>query len=252
MIVYEYPFNERTRTFLRLERLFLRLQTLILRDSDVDHHSAVLTLFEILDVGGRAELKTEAIKELERHKQQFNAYRGNPAISEQVLDSYIDQIDQLLAPLHESTTRPGAALQECEWLMAVRSRIGIPGGTCEFDLPAYHHWLQSAAERRQAQLLAWAQSFAPLAQGIHWLLKVSRQSGNPQKVAVIHGHYQQSLPQGRTFAMMQVRLPKALDCVPEISGNRLLFAIRLMRIGENGRLQHQSDLDTSLEITLCS
>ena len=24
--------------------------------------------------------------------------------------------------------------------MSVRSRISIPGGTCEFDLPAYYAW----------------------------------------------------------------------------------------------------------------
>jgi cell division FtsZ-interacting protein ZapD len=34
--------------------------------------------------------------------------------------------------------------------MSIRSRIGIPGGTCEFDLPGYYAWqhLDPAEERR--------------------------------------------------------------------------------------------------------
>ena len=31
--------------------------------------------------------------------------------------------------------------------MSIRSRISIPGGTCEFDLPAYYAWQQLDAGR---------------------------------------------------------------------------------------------------------
>ena len=86
MILYEYPFNEGIRTMLRLEHLFDRLGQLIARDAPVDHHYALATLFEILDVSSRADLKSDLLKELEKHKQQFNSYRGNPSISEAALD----------------------------------------------------------------------------------------------------------------------------------------------------------------------
>ena len=33
--------------------------------------------------------------------------------------------------------------------MSIRSRVGIPGGTCGFDLPAYHAWQHHAPEQRQ-------------------------------------------------------------------------------------------------------
>ena len=82
MILYEYPFNEGIRTMLRLEHLFDRLGQLIARDAAVDHHYALATLFEIMDVASRADLKSDLLKDLEKHKQQFNAYRGNPSISE--------------------------------------------------------------------------------------------------------------------------------------------------------------------------
>jgi len=44
VILYEYPFNERIRTYLRLEHLFRRLGELIPRDHPLDHHYALAGL----------------------------------------------------------------------------------------------------------------------------------------------------------------------------------------------------------------
>ena len=65
---YEYPFNESIRTMLRLEHLFDRLGQLMPRDAPLDHHFALATIFEIMDVASRADLKSDLLKELERHK----------------------------------------------------------------------------------------------------------------------------------------------------------------------------------------
>ena len=82
MILYEYPFNERIRTYLRLEHLFRRLGELIPRDHPLDHHYALATIFEVMDVAARADLKSDVMKDIERQKQVLNGYRGNPAIAE--------------------------------------------------------------------------------------------------------------------------------------------------------------------------
>ena len=89
MILYEYPFNEKIRTYLRLEQLFSRLFKLMGRADEMDHHFALTTLFEILNVGARADLKTDVLKDLERQKQVLNAFRDNPAIATDVLDEIL-------------------------------------------------------------------------------------------------------------------------------------------------------------------
>jgi cell division protein ZapD len=76
--------------------------------------------------------------------------------------------------------------------MSIRSRVGIPGGTCEFDLPAYYAWQHRPAESRQADLERWASTLAPLAESVHLLLKLLRDSGIPQKVMASHGQLQQT------------------------------------------------------------
>ena len=54
MVLYEYPLNESIRTMLRLEHLFGRLDTLAGRDDALDHHFALVTIFEIVEVASAA------------------------------------------------------------------------------------------------------------------------------------------------------------------------------------------------------
>ena len=107
MILYEYPFNERIRTYLRLEHLFRRLSLLVPRDHPVDHHYALATIFEVMDVGARADLKSDVMKDLDKQKQALNGYRGNPAIAEQVLDDVVGKLDGCFATLNNLPGKAG-------------------------------------------------------------------------------------------------------------------------------------------------
>ncbi len=251
MILYEYPFNERIRTYLRLQQLFSRLGQLIPRESAIDHHFALITLFEILEVSSRPELKSDVLKDLERQKQVMNGYRGNPAISENALDTIVSQLEQNFESLNALSGKIGSQLNESDFLNSLKSRVVIPGGTCEFDLPAYHAWQHHGVDKRQADLHQWSACFIPIAQSIQMLLKMLRDSGAAQKVMATSGQLQQNLPQGRTFQLLRLRIDPALGLVPEISCNRLLVVIRLMQQQEDGRLIASTG-DTAFEMTLCA
>ena len=250
VILYEYPFNERIRTYLRLEHLFRRLGELVKRDSALDHHYALATIFEIMDVGARADLKTDVLKDLEKQKHVLAGYRGNPAISEAVLDDVTHQLESCFAAVGELSGKVGQPLTENDWLMSIRSRIGIPGGTCEFDLPAYYAWQHLNADERQRDLQRWISPLVPLADSLRLLLKLVRNSGAPQKVAAPAGQYQQMLPQGRHFQLLRLRLDSASGLIPEISCNRLMVSVRIMRAQTDGRL-HADTGDSIFELNLC-
>lgn len=251
MILYEYPFNESIRTMLRLEHLFDRLGQLMVRDSAVDHHFALATIFEIMDVASRADLKSDLLRDLDQHRIRLNGYRGNPSVAEATLDEVVQRIDAAFTALNELPGKAGAALTANEWLMSIRSRIGIPGGTCEFDLPAYYAWQKLEPARRRADLLQWTSTLMPLAQALAVLLSLLRESGAPHKAIAVGGQYQQSLPAGRTYQLLRVRLDAGKDIVPEISGHRLMVSIRLMRADAEWRLK-PSSADTAFELTLCA
>ena len=251
MILYDYPFNERIRTYLRLEHLFLRLTELVAREPALDHHFALTTIFEVMDVAARADLKTDVLKDLDKQKHSLDAFRGNPAIAENVLNDVINQLDQCFNAVNNLPGKAGQSLTENDWLMSIRSRVGIPGGTCEFDLPAYYAWQHKCGEQRRVDLARWVATLTPLADSIRVLLKLLRDSGAPQKVIANGGQFQQNLPQGRTFQLLRLALDSSLNLVPEISGNRLMVSIRLMRQGDDDRLHACTD-DTAFELALCA
>lgn len=251
MVLYEYPFNEGIRTMLRLEHLFARLHALLPRDAAVDHHFALVTLFEIMDVASRADLKSDLLKDLERHKAQLQTYRGNPSVSEAALDEVIARIDHAFAGLNHLSGKAGHTLTTNEWLMSIRSRISIPGGTCSFDLPAYYAWQQLPADQRRADLTHWVDTLAPLAEALLLLLTLLRDAGVPHRVVAQGGHYQQSLPAGRTYQLLRLVIDESAGLVPEITGHRLMVSVRLMRADAEGRLKPYAG-DATFDLALCA
>ena len=251
MILYEYPFNERLRTYLRLEQLFRRLSELVTRESPVDHHFALVTMFEIMEVAARADLKSDLLRDLERNKTMFEGLRDNPAIAQDMLDNIISQLDQCYSALHAQTGKTGQPLTEIDWLMAIRSRISIPGGTSSFDLPAYHRWQNKPAHERQSNLQQWTQCFKPLADSLGLLLNLLRETGSPQKVAAVNGQFQQSLPAGKAYQLLRLRISAESGLIPEISANRLMVSVRLVRPNETGTLQATAE-NAAFELTLCA
>ena len=250
MVLYEYPLNEGIRTMLRLEQLFDRLGTLIEREAVIDHHFALLTVFEILDVASRADLKSDLLKELERQRLQLQGFRGNPSISEAALEATLGRVDRAHDALHAVQGKIGQALTANEWLMAIRSRIAIPGGTCEFDLPGYYAWQQHPGDRRRTDLQGWVGALVPLAEALGMMLRLLRDGGTSQKVAAQAGHFQQRLPEGRHYHLLRLQIDEASGLVPEISGHRLMVSVRMMRPEPDGRLRAAPE-DASFVLTLC-
>ena len=242
MILYEYPFNERIRTYLRLQQLFNRLGQLMGRTDALDHHFALTTLFEIIEVATRSELKSDVLKDLERQRQLYNSYRGNPAISEKALSGVMAQLDEHFDALNQVSGKIGQSLNDNDFLMTLRSRAVIPGGTCEFDLPAYYAWQHHSAASRAQDLSQWVEPFGPLAQAVKLLLQMLRESGSSQKVMATAGQLQQKL---------RLKIDDTLGITPEISCNRLLVVIRMMRQHSDGKLVANTD-DVPFEMTLCA
>jgi cell division protein ZapD len=168
-----------------------------------------------------------------------------------VLDDVTAQLEACFTALNALVGKAGQTLTENDWLMSIRSRVGIPGGTCEFDLPAYYAWQHLSAETRQSDLERWTATLVPLAKSIRLLLQLLRDSGAPQKVVAPGGQYQQALPQGRTFQLLRLRIDSSTGLIPEISGNRLMVSVRLMQLEADDRL-HAAVGDASFELTLCS
>ena len=250
MILYEYPLNERVRTLLRLEHLLRRHGQLMQRNDAVDHHYALLNLFEIMDVASRQDLKTELLKDLERQRQVFLGFSGNPAVSEAMLDNALAELGAAYEGLNQQQGKPGQSLLENEWLMAIRNRATIPGGTCEFDLPAYYAWQHLTPEQRRADIAGWAELFTPLAVAVELSLRLLRDAGVTRKALANAANYQQNLG-GRSYQLLRLRIAGEFGVVPEITGHRLMISIRFMRPDAEWKLRPDTT-DVAFELALCA
>ncbi len=249
VILYEYPLNERVRTLLRLEYLFRRNAFLMQRGHPFDHHHALLSMFEVIEVASRQDLKGEMLKDLERQRQQYLSFRGNPAVAELTLEQVLAEIEAAYQGLSQHLGKPGQALLDNEWLMSIRSRAGIPGGTCEFDLPAYYAWQHLPEEQRREDLMRWMDAFGPLAMSVELLLRLLRDGGVPHKSVAQAGSFQQNLG-GRTYQLLRLRVDGTLGVVPEITGHRLMVSVRYMRPDNDWKLRPVS-ADVQFELALC-
>lgn len=249
MILFEHPFNERVRTYLRLEHLFRRFDLLLQREHAVDHHFCLTTLFEIIEVGGRTDLKTDMLKDLDKHKNQLATYKGNPSVDQDVLLDVLSRIELCFESLNSLGAKINQLVGENDFLASIRNRISIPGGTCAFDLPAYHSWQQKSIEQRQSDMKRWTEPLKPLYSSVELILGLMRDNGVAQKVMALGGLFQQNFPQGK-FQLLRLFIDPSLNLIPEISGNRMMVSIRLMQQDDNARLQ-ASPTDCSLELALC-
>lgn len=249
MITYEFPLNERVRTLLRLEDLYERAHYFAAKSDPEEHQVAIISLFEILDVAGRADLKSELMQELERQKQHLEALRKNPSVAQEALSSVLVDIEKAVANLYASSGKTGQELRENDWLMSIKQRSGIPGGVCEFDLPSYHFWLNQEAHRRQIDLEGWLAPFSPIRQGVRIILNLLRESGKTSTQTAQQGTYQQTLA-GRLAQMIRIRIENEYAAVPEVSANKYALNVRFTAAGDSQR--KKSEDDVSFELTFCN
>ncbi len=251
MITYEYPFNERIRTLLRLEDLFDKTLYFAQMEGGQEHHVALVTLFEILEVAGRADLKMDLIQELERQRQTLLAFRNNPEISEEALSGALYEIEQSSAALLAMTGKIGQYLRENDWLMGIKSRAAIPGGVCEFDLPSYHWWLHRPSAQRQQALAGWTDPLLPLRDALVIVLRLLRSSGRPKNYLASGGQFQLNLG-GSAAQMVRITVAQADAAVPEVSANKYALNVRFTNPPQSDARTKICERDVEFDLTFCN
>ena len=250
MITYEYPFNERIRTLLRLEDLYEKFSFFLHQQHPQQHHVALATIFEMLEVAGRADLKSDLLQELERQKQMLLAFRSNPNVQAERLNAVLAELDRSSATLMAAQGKTGQNLRDNEWLMSIRGRTIIPGGACEFDLPSYYAWQHRSPQQRFDDISNWFAPLAPLFDAIGIVLRLLRESGRTTKTIAQAGSYQQML-QGKVYQMLRLSIDENLGVIPEISANKYMLWVRFT--SQDGDMKPRSfENDVPFELTLCN
>lgn len=234
-IIYEHPLNEKTRTLMRLEHLFRQVSHHTSQPDIWSSRAAIESLLDMASIFSRADIKTELIKEIKRHRDKLNGIQKAPEVNIERLDQIVAQLNILVEKLQRLNGQIGRELRENEFLQSIAQRSSIPGGSCAFDLPAYHYWLQQPAVARKSDLQAWASTLEPIDSTVTLLLSLIRGSTHPSREKAEQGFFQQNMDPQSPSQIIRVGLPRETRLLAEISGGRHRFTIRFMEHLEQER-----------------
>jgi len=248
---YEQPLNERIRSFLRLEFLFRQSDYSLSGTSAWNSRAALESIIEVHDLVSRSDLKTEILKELERHTQNLAQLMENPKVDHKRLNQVLQSLDSLSNRIFSDNKPFGHALKNNEFVTTIRQRTTVPGGTCDMDLPGYHFWLQKSSDERIDILTHWLSSFDILRQAIELILQLIRDSASPRWELAENGFFQRNLDPANPCQILRISLPAEQDCYPEISGGKHRFTVRFMRQENYESRPKQINQDIEFEMSCC-
>ncbi len=250
-IFYEQPLNERMRSFLRLEHLFKQAAYTLRGYSIWDSRSTLTSITSILDILSRNDLKTELLKELERQEKMLSALSDLAGVDKEQLNNILKQIETSQQDILGFSGQLGQNIRNHELLNSLRQRSSIIGGTCDFDIPYLHYWLQQPPEYRIEKLEAWLEKLEIISHPISLILDITRESSSPINVSAEKGFYQQNIDSNSPVQLIRVGLNRDSEYFPEISAGKQRFSIRFMLPQEENRPVQSSD-NINFQLVCCA
>jgi len=248
---YEFPLNERIRVFMRLEQLFHQLAHFMAGSSIFDKRAAIDVLLDILTIFSRSDLKSELIKELDRHTKVLNQLVDSQNVDSQKLQETLNELNQASRTLYSANGKIGIRVMESDLFQSISQRISIPGGSCSFDLPAFHYWLEQDQAEQQKDLERWTQPFNDIRVAIDLILGFIRQSSRPSQETAQAGFFQLALDKSHPVQLLRVSIISVLPCFAEISGGKHRFSIRFMKPSTDENRPSQLSEDVEFMLTRC-
>ncbi|MEN8259747.1 MAG: cell division protein ZapD [Pseudomonadota bacterium] len=248
--IFEFPLSERIRVFMRLEQLFLQIDYFMEGNTIWDSRAVITTLLDILTIFSRNDLKSEILKELDRHSSILSRVAQNQGVDMTKVEQILTELETITRDLYATNGKIGLTLMESDLFKSISQRSSIPGGTFSFDLPAYHYWLQQNDGRRKQDLNQWIKPFESIRKAINMTLRFIRQSSMPHTEVAEAGFYQHSLDRSLSYQLLRVAIDRSLPYFAEISGGKHRFTIRFMAASTSER-SVQTNENVPFELTRC-
>lgn len=248
---YEFPLNERVRTFMRLEHLFARVHRHAEGSDPWDSRAALTGLLEILAILARGDVRSDVLREMERQGQTLGRLKNRQGVDSSRLGNILESLEKLRGRLDGSEAQVGRSLKDNEFLAALRQRSSIPGGTCGFDLPSLQHWLSLPAESRRGQLNLWLDDLAALDRSLRLVLMLLRESAPPTHETAAGGLFQRSLETGISYQLIRVQIDEGTQAFPEISGGKHRITVRFLEQPDVTQRPRHVQHDVAFQLVCC-
>lgn len=246
--VYEFPLNEKVRTYLRLEQLFKQLHSARECSEDwqfIHFFDCYFTLLELLE---RLDLRSDILKDIEAHEKNLRMWAQHPKIDKEALEMALNKILELKTRL-KSSPKIGIGLKGERFLLSIKQRFSIPGATCSFDLPNLHFWLKQSQESINADIERWLSEFSLIQQAIEITLSFLRERGRFEPIEATKGFYQGVADERND--LIRIHCTTDDNFYPTLSGNKYRYAIRFINFEPDEFGQMSVDKSVSFRLACC-
>lgn len=247
-ITYEFPLNERIRVFIRLEQLFQQFTHFAKGETPMDKRAALTVLQDIVMIFRRNDIKSDVLKELERNNKTISQLMD----TENSHAGLLLEFSQLSKKLYDLRGKVEKAITKDELFQSICQRSAIPGGTCSFDLPEYHYWLEQAEAIRVKHLQHWFEPFEDIRLAIIAILNFMRHSADKTQEVAEVGFFQIALNKNINYQLLCVSVDPSIPCYAEISGGKHRCSIRFMAPSANNERATQSSQNIPFTLSCCA
>lgn len=231
LLRYEFPTNEKIRTFLRLSDLFTQLEWLAAQNNYHSHEAALLKYFDIQDATQRGDQKNDIIQELERNRLTLSQLANCPAVDQASLQNTLERITQSVTEINSVGMRLSHLSTQNEFLRTLSQRSAIPAGFCEFDIPTYHHWLHLPDEVRKSHLNRWISPMKVYHRAVDLILEILRGTSSVQTNMIAKNRAFEMPTQGKNVPLVQIYVDQKYGVVPKVSANKYMLSVRFIPSG---------------------
>lgn len=238
---------------LRIEALINKLDYFANLNNDHASYHAILTILEITALVERGDIKQELIKEMERQHKVLNALISHQSVDKSRLELTLSKLKHGLNNIHAMDGKLGEHLKRIDFLLTIKQRSSIPGGSCDFDLPQLRYWLNRDFNTRQHDLKRWSQPYIQLYKMIDLALNIIRDSAHAEKVVAPNGFFQETLDTSQANQLIRIELPRDCDIFPEISAGKHRYTIRFLQSQQTvDQIPVQYKQDVEFKLFRCS
>ena len=228
MITFEYPLNEKNRSYLRFELLFTQIKESMAFIHQSDSVAFFKAFFELLELSERCDIRHDLSKDIETLIDVMSEWLDREDVNEEAVKAIIDELQVLNDELY-SMKKQMNFFKNNRFLTSIKQRFCIPSGCCNFDLPQFHFWNSNDLEIKQADAKKWFNYFVCLEKSLTLFLKIKRSQGVSSEVCAENCFYQ---GQVEDAGFIMVKVAKENHVYPIVSGHKNRFSIRFISMND--------------------
>jgi len=251
--LYEFPFNNKMRMFMRIEVCFEQIEYHMQHLHKWDIQACLAALMELFKIIESNDLKNIFSKELEKHYANLSSYlKLSSSINTYKLTSILAEIEEAIALLNITNNKISRSMIESDpllnnaWQKIFTNSIINP---C--DIPSYYYWLQQPMAICEQKIKEWLKHLEPIKICIRLLLEITRESSLFETKISNNGFYQQILNAQNICQLIRLQVEGGCDYFPEVSGSKHRVNIRFMTYSHEDPKLVQTAHDIKFQVAAC-